>query len=84
MYVLSFVLRLFVDLISSSLPDVNDAKQKEALPESREKENVSTTHPPTGKPSYKYAEVVRKRDERAKLNGYECRDCQQVGRAATL
>ena len=29
-------------------------------------------------PNYKYVEVVRKKDERAKLNGYKCRDCQEV------
>jgi len=28
-------------------------------------------------PNYKYVEVVRKRDERAKLNGYKCRDCEE-------
>ncbi|RMX50461.1 hypothetical protein pdam_00018312 [Pocillopora damicornis] len=28
-------------------------------------------------PNYKYVEVVRKKDERAKLNGYKCRDCQE-------
>ena len=28
--------------------------------------------------SYKYIEVVRKKDEREKLNGYACRDCQKV------
>ncbi len=29
-------------------------------------------------PNFKYVEVVRKKDERAKLNGYKCRDCQEV------
>lgn len=28
-------------------------------------------------PNYKYVEVVRKKDERVKLNGYKCRDCQE-------
>ncbi|KAJ7389293.1 DNA endonuclease rbbp8 [Desmophyllum pertusum] len=35
-------------------------------------------------PNYKYVEVVRKRDERAKLNGYKCRDCQEYYQGLNL
>ena len=42
-----------------------------------ENENVLNTNY-ISKPGYKYVEVVRGKDERAKLNGYKCRDCQQV------
>ena len=42
-----------------------------------ENENVLNTNC-ISKPGYKYVEVVRGKDERAKLNGYKCRDCQQV------
>jgi len=54
----------------------HDEKEKDAS-ENKGKENVSNKNCAT-KPGYKYVEVVRKRDERAKLNGYECRECQEV------
>ena len=56
-------------------------KQNEASLEKTDKENVLHKNP-DNKPSYKYVEVVRKRDERAKLNGYDCRECQQVHKVA--
>lgn len=70
--VLSFT--LFVSLFLLDLPD---EKEKNASTEISEKENVSNKNCGT-KPGYKYVEVVRKKDDRAKLNGYKCRDCQEV------
>ncbi|KAL9962287.1 hypothetical protein ACROYT_G031374 [Oculina patagonica] len=35
-------------------------------------------------PNFKYVEVVRKKDERAKLNGYKCRDCQEYYQGLNL
>lgn len=79
--VLNF-LKVFFSLF---LPEAHKEpeKQNEASPEKTDKENVLHKNP-DNKPSYKYVEVVRKRDERAKLNGYDCRECQQVQRSCKL
>ena len=73
----------FFSKVSLFLSEANKEpeKQNEASPEKTDKENVLHKNP-DNKPSYKYVEVVRKRDERAKLNGYDCRECQQVHKFA--
>ena len=45
---------------------------------SSQKENLTSNKNCATKANFKYAEVVRKKDERAKLNGYKCRECQEV------
>ncbi|KAK2559902.1 DNA endonuclease RBBP8 [Acropora cervicornis] len=69
---------LFGNMDDPRSPEANKepGKQNEASLEKTDKENVLHKNP-DNKPSYKYVEVVRKRDERAKLNGYDCRECQQ-------
>ena len=59
------------------MADKQGDKRKEISLEKTEKETVPNKNL-VNKPSYKYVEVVRKKEERAKLNGYDCRECQQV------
>ena len=59
------------------LVDSRDGREKDSSVGNNENENVLNTIC-ASKSGYKYVEVVRGKDERAKLNGYKCRECQQV------
>lgn len=67
---------LFGNMNDVRSPDKQGDKRKEISLEKTEKETVPNKNL-VNKPSYKYVEVVRKKEERAKLNGYDCRECQQ-------
>ena len=55
-----------------------EKREKDPPLGSTQNENLTSNKNYATKANFKYAEVVRKKDERAKLNGYKCRECQEV------